>query len=371
MQTRVLSDKERVAWLRLFRTDRIGPATFHQLMSRTSYDAESALGLLSQLSKAGRNLTAPSIAQVEDEIARARKAGARLLAICEPEYPEPLAQISDAPPVITIRGDGGVFLKPGIAMVGARNASAAGRRMARDIARELAREGYAIISGLARGIDAEAHAAALSSSGSTIAVLAGGVDSVYPPEHRKLYDEIAESGLIVSERPLGYVAKGRDFPKRNRIIGGLSLGVLVVEAARRSGSLISARMALEQGREVMAVPGSPLDERTAGSNGLIKQGAWLIENAEDVVNALEGMATQRKVEDRICRFGLEPVLETEAPAEHQARLKQVLSPTPASLEDLASASGLSLIQTRAALSELELSGDAESHIGGMASLPLD
>ena len=369
---RSLTDAERVAWLQLIRTDRIGPITFQQLMARFSFNADEVLQALPSLKGAASKTTPFSKSAAEDELAKANHAGARVIASCEPEYPEALAQIPDAPPVITVKGDVNAFLNPSIAMVGARNASAAGRRMARDIATDLCENGYVVVSGMARGIDAEAHAATLKTGGKTIAVLAGGVDSIYPPEHQKLYSDIIENGAIISERPLGYIAKGRDFPKRNRIIGGLTLGVLVVEAARRSGSLVSARMALEQGREVMAVPGSPLDERTAGSNGLIKQGAWLIETADDVISALEGMTgSPRRVQDSLPRYGLEPASATQTSEEDLSRLRVVLSSTPVSLEDLASAAGLTLAKTRAAITELELLGEADSLVGGTAALRMD
>ena len=371
MKTRSLSDQERVAWLRLIRTERIGPTTFQQLMDRFGWNAQKVLDALPELTRSRKAPSPPPQSMIEDEIAAAQKIGVRVIALCEPDYPEALADILDAPPLISVRGDMTAFLKPGIAMVGARNASAAGRRMARDIARDLSAAGYVVTSGMARGIDGEAHMACLRARGSTIGVLAGGVDAIYPPEHASLYQEIIEHGLIVSEQPLGYTAKARDFPKRNRIIGGLCLGVLVVEAARRSGSLISSRMALEQGRVVMAVPGSPLDDRTAGSNGLLKQDAWLIENAEDVINALEGMATPRNHQvNRIAKSGLATAVSAQSATDNRQRLLQALSPTPIRLEDLAAASGLTMPVIRATLAELELDGEAESQSGGTASLPV-
>ena len=370
MIQRSLSDKERVDWLRLSRTDKVGPVTFVEIMKRYGWDAAAALdGLPSLSNKAGanRNLEPLAADALNKELDQGQKLGVRHVAICEPGYPEALAAIDHAPPVISVRGNLDALQKPAIAIIGARNASAAGRKLARDIARPLSEEGFCIVSGLARGIDGEAHAGALDGgSSSTIAVLAGGVDNVFPKEHQSLYDRILEHGAIVSERPLGFVGKAKDFPRRNRLIAGLSLGVLVVEAASRSGSLITSRLALEQGREVMAVPGSPLDSRTSGSNGLIKQGAWLIETAQDVMNALEGSA-RTDIRQVYSRQPDEPVqIEIDTPLIDQIRTS--LSPTPVSLQEIVNITQRPIREVLAALTELELSGIATTHAGGAASL---
>ena len=237
MIRRALTDPERANWLRLARTDNIGPVTFFELLKRFNSDFDAIFTALPELAarrKSSRKFNIPSQSAIEDELAKASKLGACMLAACEPDYPIPLAALSPPPPIISVRGRRDALQKPAIAMVGARNASAAGRKLARDIAGALAESGYTVVSGMARGIDGEAHAAAIK-SGLTIAVLAGGVDTIYPPEHAELYDAILDQGTILSETPLGYVAKASDFPKRNRLITGLSLGVVVVEAAQRSG----------------------------------------------------------------------------------------------------------------------------------------
>ena len=271
--TRPLSDAERIDWVRLARTPNIGPVTFFQLLRKFKSAGAALEGLpeLTRKSGRGRELVPPAIADMERELDLTRKYGAQVIASCEPAYPALLKALDPPPPILTALGKIDLATKPTVAIVGARNASAAGRKLARDIASELGRAGFVTVSGLALGIDGEAHAASLATG--TIAVLGGAVDHVYPPQHDRLYAEIAAKGLILSESPFGYRAKAQDFPRRNRIITGLSRGVVVVEAAERSGSLISARMAGEQGRDVMAVPGSPLDPRSAGTNHLIRQGA--------------------------------------------------------------------------------------------------
>src|SRR5690606_6431441 len=226
----------------------------------------------------------PSEGEVEAEMETARRGGARFVAIGEPDYPPLLRAMELPPPLVAIKGEAGLFALPAASIVGARNASAAGTRMARMLASGLGQAGYAIVSGLARGIDTAAHEASLATG--TIAVLAGGLDRPYPPENVALADRIAAQGVLISEMPFGWEPRARDFPRRNRLIAGLGLGLVVVEAARRSGSLISARLAGEIGRLVFAVPGSPLDPRAAGTNGLLKDGAMLVMEARDVIDAL-------------------------------------------------------------------------------------
>ena len=261
-----LSSEQRIDWLRLIRTDGIGPATFRQLLDKFG-DADEAIAQAPALARARGRRNIFKIAskdQINAELDQADYLGARFIASCEPAYPAPVKAISDAPPVLCVKGDPELLAKNTIGIVGARNASAAGRKIARDLAKDLGANGLVIASGLARGIDGAAHQAALATG--TIAVVAGGIDVIYPPEHADLTNEICQRGLVISEMPLGYQPKGRDFPRRNRLISGLCLGVIIVEAALRSGTLITARCAVEQGRDVFAIPGSPLDPRSQGTN---------------------------------------------------------------------------------------------------------
>ena len=283
---RNLNPAERLDWLRLIRSENVGPITFYQLLARFG-SAEAALAALPEVARRGgrsRPLAIGSRAAAERELAALAQAGGRLLAWGEPEYPQALAAVDDAPPLISVKGSTHLLARRAVAVVGARNASANGRRFARDIALQLGQNGLLVVSGLARGIDAAAHVGALPTG--TAAVLAGGIDKVYPEENRALHDEIAERGVLLAELPVGTEPQARHFPRRNRIISGASLGVLVVEAATRSGSLITARFALEQGREVFAVPGSPLDPRCHGTNDLIRNGATLVEGAGDILREL-------------------------------------------------------------------------------------
>jgi DNA processing protein len=367
MKRKVLSEKERSDWLRLIRTPNIGPITFFQLLDRFG-DAATAIDALPSLLKASgasRRLDAPSAGEVSRELERLSRAGARMIAACEPDYPGLLAAIDAPPPVIFTIGDVSLAKRDTVALVGARNSSAVGRRMARDLAQGLSQADYVIVSGLARGVDGEAHQAALA--GGTIAVLAGGVDQPYPPENQKLYEEICERGLVVSESGAGYVATARDFPKRNRIISGLSLGVVVVEAAERSGSLITARCALEQGREVLAVPGSPLDLRCRGANRLIKQGAALVEDAEDVLRVLNGLP-RASFGEPDWHGSISGGGAPEAPRALIEAVRTALSPTPMPVAEIVRAVDAPHRMVLAAIAELELAGVAITHVGGLASL---
>ena len=280
-----LSDEERIDWLRLIRSENVGPRGFRSLL-RYFGSARAALAQLPELARRGGagTLRICSRSEAERELDAARALGICLIGLGEPEYPARLAEIDDAPPLIAVRGKSSALVRPMVAMVGSRNASAAGAKIAAQLARDLAAAGFVVVSGLARGIDAAAHRASLASG--TVAVLAGGHDRIYPAEHAPLVDAILEDGAAVSEMPLGWEPRARDFPRRNRLISGLSVGVVIVEAAQRSGSLITARFALEQGREVFAVPGSPLDPRAQGANSLIKQGATLVTEAADVITAI-------------------------------------------------------------------------------------
>ncbi|MES1204075.1 MAG: DNA-processing protein DprA [Pseudomonadota bacterium] len=356
---KLLGHGERIAWLRLARTPRIGAMTFHRLIARFG-TADAALDALPRLRTP---LTAEPAEKAEAELAALAANNAKLLACCETQYPPALAQLSAPPPVISVHGQTELLHKPAIALVGGREASAAGAKLAGDLARDLGEAGYVIVSGMARGIDAAAHAASLETG--TIAVLAGGLDKPYPPQNERLHAEIVRRGCVVSEQPLGAVARAKDFPRRNHVISGLALGVIVVEAAQRSGSLITARAAAEQGREVMAAPGSPLDPRASGSNGLIKQGAALIENAADVLAALQAAprTLRRAPAPRLFEESVPDFADTDP---MRARLAALLSPTPIHLNDLARQLGVPLNLAAAALTDLELDGRAASLSGGYA-----
>ena len=299
------------------------------------------------------------------ELTASKKIGVSLLAPDEAGYPPRLATLDDAPPLLGVRGAQDALMRPMIAIVGSRNASGAGLKFAGQLARDLAEAGFVIVSGLARGIDQAAHRASLASG--TVAVLAGGHDRIYPPEHEDLLAAMLNSGgAAISEMPLGHVPRARDFPRRNRLISGAALGVVVVEAAHRSGSLITARIAAEQGREVFAVPGSPLDPRAAGTNDLIKQGATLTTEASDVINAVA------PIMERPVAFGArepdgEP-LDFEAGTSERARIIDLLGPSPISLDDLIRMSDASAAIVRSVLLELELAGRLERHGGGLVSL---
>jgi len=364
-----LTDAERLDWLRLARSEGVGPVTFFHLL-RFYGGAAKALAALPELARrSGRKnpLRIGSEKEAERELAAVRHAGATLLAWLEPAYPVPLAAIEDAPPLVTVRGNVASLSKRNIAVVGARNASANGRALAETIARDLGKAGFVVASGLARGIDAAAHKGALATG--TVAVLAGGIDICYPPEHRALYDAIAEKGALVAELPPGTEPLARHFPRRNRIISGLSDGVVVVEAALRSGSLITARLAGEQGREVFAVPGSPLDPRCHGSNNLIRQGAALTESADDVVRALSGgrvaPAPAGAPEASFAEPDLAPLAPPAEADSDKARSLVIehLSPSPTAVDELVRQTELPPALVASALLELELAGRIERHPG--------
>jgi len=362
-----LTDDERLDWLRLIRSDNVGPRTFGWLL-RQYGDARSAIAALPELSRRGgasRAIRVYPRADAEHEMAAARKLGVALVGLCEEPYPQRLAEIDDAPPLLAVRGNAAALTRPMVAMVGSRNASAAGLKFAERLARELADAGFVIASGLARGIDAAAHRASLASG--TVAVLAGGQDRIYPEQHIALLEAILPEGAAISEMPLGWEPRAQDFPRRNRLISGLSLGVVIVEAAKRSGSLITARLALEQGREVFAVPGSPIDPRAEGTNGLLKQGATLVTEAADVIAVIEPILGHRgPVSAR------ETDSEAPTPAEPddraRAQIVSLLGPTPVGLDDLVRLSGLSPGLVRTVVLELELAGRIERHGGGLLSL---
>jgi DNA processing protein len=359
--SRAVSEAERRAWLRLARTENVGPVTFRELIRRYG-DAVEALAALPELARRGgraAGLRVPSEAEVEKELRAGEALGARLLCACESQFPSRLAAIDPPPPVLWARGKLEMLERPSVAIVGARVASAAGQRFARGLAADLGQAGLVVVSGMARGIDGAAHEGGLPSG--TVAVLAGGVDDIYPPEHRELYGRIVEAGCVVSENEPGRTATARDFPRRNRIISGLSKAVVVVEAELRSGSLITARLAAEQGREVLAVPGSPLDPRAKGCNDLIRQGAALCEGADDVLRVLETLPGLGESE----RDPFRREAEADADDALRDRVAALLSPTPVSRDELVRATKAAAPAVFAALVELSLAGRAELLPGGM------
>lgn len=361
--------------MRLSRTESVGPVTFYALLRRFG-SAGAALDALPRLS---RPVSPIARNEAEAELAGLDRLGARLVCWGEPLYPPALAQIEDAPPVLTVLGDPQLLQAPMVAVVGARNASANGRRLARELAAGLGEAGIVLISGMARGIDAAAHIGALDSG--SIAVVAGGADVVYPEENRGLYDALRERGAVVAELPLGTEPQARHFPRRNRIISGMALGIVVVEAAAKSGSLITARFALEQGREVFAVPGSPLDPRARGANDLLRNGATLTETAADVVVQLGPLLQGRQPlpiappQPRLPlpRPSSSPALPAAAPrpiSDDSALdlLVEKLGASPVAVDELVRQCQLSAAAVATLLLELELAGRIERHPGNLVSL---
>ena len=326
-----------LARLRLVRAPGIGPVTFRQLLARFG-GAEQALAAEPYLAARGGGRT-PSLfsaAAARAEIERVEALGARYISLGQGLYPRALAELTDAPPLLTVMGDLGLFERPLVAIVGARNASAAACRFARGLAHELGREGVAIVSGLARGIDSAAHDGSLDSG--TIGVVAGGIDVAYPPENADRQRVMSERGLVVAEMPPGTEPRARHFPYRNRIIAGLGAGTVVVEAAPRSGSLITARLAAEMGREVMAVPGSPLDPRAQGCNQLIRDGATLIQNAADVIEAL-GPVGEGRVASPAAPYDPHPCEFDEPDPDLRDRVASLLGPSPVAVDEIVRQSG--------------------------------
>ncbi len=365
----MLTPAQRIAWLRLVRTENIGPVTFRQLLNRFG-SAEAAIEALPALSrKAGRPMEVISLARAEDEIAGAAQYGARLVAQGEPDYPTHLNFIPAAPPIITLAGGEGLAWQRAVGIVGARNASSAGVKMTRVLAEELGASGYCVVSGLARGIDTAAHRASLKTG--TIAVLAGGFDKIYPEENIPLAHDILDAGgALLTEMPLGWEPRARDFPRRNRLVSGLSLGIVVVEAAKRSGSLITARLALEQDRDVFAVPGSPLDPRAEGGNLLIQQGAKLITNAQDIIEVL-GSAdpARRTLFDPEWTPDDVPTADLAAPAESERdTVFNALSTTPVEVDEIIAQTGIAPHAMQILLLEMDLAGLIEWSGGQLVAL---
>jgi DNA processing protein len=366
-----LTDTDRIDRLRLIRSDNVGPRTFRSLLNHCG-SARAALERLPDLAKRGgaaRPMRICSAADAHAELAASRTMAVDLLAPGEARYPPRLATLDDAPPLLAVRGATETLMRPMIAIVGSRNASAAGLKFAGRLARDLGEAGFVIISGLARGIDQAAHRASIESG--TVAVLAGGHDRIYPREHEDLLAAIIDAkgttmGAAISEMPLGHEPRARDFPRRNRLISGASLGVVVIEAAHRSGSLITARMAAEQGREVFAVPGSPLDPRAAGTNDLIKQGAALVTEAADVIRAIEPIL-ERPIALSLREDDGDPFV-SDPQADERTRIVNLLGPSPVSIDDLIRIAETSPAIVRTVLLELELAGRLERHGGGLVSM---
>lgn len=367
MTRRLLTDAQRADWLQLIQSENVGPATFRQLINRFGSAAEalSALPGLSRKGGLGRPLRIYGREAAERDLARADECDARFVAAGEPGYPPLLRQIDGAPPLLCIKGEAGLYEREAVAIVGARNASAIARKFARQLAAEIGEAGYLIVSGLARGIDTAAHEAALDRG--TAAVLAGGIDYIYPPENAELHNAIARQGLLVSEMVPGTVPKAEHFPRRNRIISGIARATIIVEAALRSGSLITARFATEQNREVFAVPGSPLDPRCEGTNRLIRQGATLLTAASDVIEVLQSQPM-----DAAGDVFLEPEYQLgrdhEADGDERRRIIALLSPSSVEIDDLIRESGGSPAAVIGVLLELELAGRITRHPGGRVSI---
>ncbi len=361
-----LDERQRRDWLRLMKSEHVGPVTFRKLIARYG-EASEALKALPHLAERGglqRSIRLYPAEAAEHDLERADDMGARFIALDEPEYPPLLARTDSAPALICVKGKAELLQTPMIAVVGARNASAAGRRLARDFSSGLGRAGLTVVSGLARGIDGAAHEAALHTG--TVAVVAGGIDVLYPPENEELQRAIGERGLLVSEMTPGTVPRAEHFPRRNRLIAGMSLATLVVEAALRSGSLITARLALEQNRDVFAVPGSPLDPRAEGTNRLIKQGASLATSAADIIDAVSGLS-ERAEHEAPASTGLadeDGIADFDAAGEdHRDKVWALLGPAPVELDDLIRESGLAAHIVNAVVLELEMAGRIERHPG--------
>ena len=350
--------------LRLLRTPGIGPITYRQLVARFGTPA-AALAAVPDLARrgGGKAPALTTIADAEREIGKVEKLGASFLALGHGQYPRLLAELEDAPPLLIAKGNFNLLDKQPVAIVGARNASAAACRFARGLAHDLGQDGFVVVSGLARGIDSAAHDGALGTG--TIGVVAGGIDVFYPPENQERQEALFERGLVLAEMPPGTEPRARHFPYRNRIIAGMASGAVVVEAAPRSGSLITARLAAEAGREVMAVPGSPLDPRAQGCNQLIRDGATLIQNAADVIEAIRPFASQV----RSPPAAFEPAVEEmNGDADVFAVIGELLGPSPVEVDEVIRLSGQSSGAVQMALLELDLAGRLERHVGGKVSL---
>ncbi len=371
-QGHLLSNAQKLAWLRLIRSENVGPITFRNLINRygSASDAIEAIPELSARGGIRRAIRVCPEDQAEAELDAAAQLGLHVVALGEPNYPMLLQHIDGAPPLLFVRGNSDILARPSIAIVGSRNCSAAGALLAGELATGLGEAGLVIVSGLARGIDAAAHKTTLASG--TIAVLAGGADTVYPEEHIELATKIAETGALVSEMPVGYLPRGQDFPRRNRIISGISIGTVVVEAAVRSGSLITARLAGEQGRDIFAVPGSPRDPRTEGTNRLLKQGAQLVTSYTDI---LESVASQLEEPTKILGTSLDSnQLESNSETwkdiddDDRSIIIRALSPAPVTIDEIVRHTDKPAGTVISVLMELELAGRVARHPGQRVSL---
>lgn len=365
---------ERLACVRLIRSENVGPITFRALVNHFG-GAEAALAAVPELSRRGgrtRPIRICPAEKAEAELESGQRAGAVPIFTIEPGYPAALAVIDAPPPLLYVKGDATLLDRPIVSIVGSRQCSAAGTKLARVFAKELGSAGYVVASGLARGIDAAAHEAALESG--TIAVVAGGIDVVYPPEHEALQHTVGERGCLVTEMLPAFVPRGRDFPRRNRIISGISFGVLVIEAARRSGTLVTARLAAEQGRDVFAIPGHPLDPRAEGTNRLLKSGATLVTEPDDLLSALApltgthapGQYEEPETEQAAESAPYEPLSDSD-----RDRVIAALGAAPIDIDTLVRGTGLEIRQVQVALIELALAGRIERHGNGFVSLSLD
>lgn len=365
-----LSQEQRMAWLQLIRSENVGPATFRDLINHFG-TASAALEALPDLASRGRGSKQIKIAsqsQSYEEFARLEKLGGRLICLGEPDYPEALRSADSPPPVISVLGNGKTLSRKSLAIVGSRNSSLSGVKLTRILASQIAKAEYTIVSGLARGIDTAAHEASITEG--TVAVFAGGVDHIYPSQNSSLAKRILEQGgAIISEMPLSWNPRAQDFPRRNRIVAGLSLGLLVIEAAKRSGSLISSRLANEMGRLVFAVPGSPLDPRSEGTNDLIKQGALLVSKADDILQALEPLSESvQQANYSLNEEETKTFSSTEPDETDRAKLLNALDHTPSDIDELIRYTQLSASTVQMVLLELALAGRIEHHPGNKVSL---
>jgi len=368
MTSASLTHDERRDRLRLIRSENVGPATFQQLIEHygTAADALVALPELSQRGGLKRQIRIYSHADADRDIERAATIDARFVELSEDDYPDLMRHIDAPPPLVCIKGTPDVLKRPTLAIVGARNASANGRKFARQMAAELGNQGITIVSGLARGIDTAAHQASLETG--TVAVLAGGLDVIYPPENDELHHAIAEHGLLVSEMAPGTQPKAEFFPRRNRLISGMSRGVLVVEAALRSGSLITARLAGEQGRDVLAVPGSPLDPRAAGTNKLIKDGAGLVSSVSDILSVIAEHPAQFDLGPTPAPTRQPPASDVTVDTADRRAVLSLLGPSPVEIDDLIRESGCTSQSVANVLLELEIAGKLNRHAGQRVSM---
>ncbi len=363
-----LADTQKIAWLRLIRSENVGPATFMELIRRFG-TASNALEALPELAARGRGkkIKIASKDEAEREREQIDRLGATIVCLGEPDYPTALRAADAPPPLITVKGSTDILTQNTIAFVGSRNSSIAGVKLTQSLAKEVSAAGYATVSGLARGIDSAAHTATIS--GGTMAVFAGGIDHIYPFENVDLATAIVENGgALISEMPFGWQPRAQDFPRRNRIVAGIALGLVVVEAAKRSGSLISARLANEMGRLVFAVPGSPLDPRSEGANHLIKQGAQLITNAEDILEAIQPLSTSSHQSGYSLEEPHGDLSDDEPSKSDRETLMQAIGHTPTEIDDLIRFTGMAPGKVQMILLELDLAGLIERHSGNRISL---